>query len=99
MLFSAVIGNGNKVMKQTPSKGEIITNKDTVFLITNDSSIKIPNVVGYSSKVARDLLSKLGVKVNLDGVGYVVEQSLPEGTDITEGLEINLKLSPKFAVE
>ena len=95
----AVIGNGNKVIKQTPSKGEIITNKDTVFLITNDSSIKIPNVVGYSSKVAKDLLSKLGVKVNLDGVGYVVEQSLPEGTDITEGLEINLKLSPKFAVE
>ena len=51
------------------------------------------------SKVAKDLLTKLGVKVNLEGVGYVTEQSLPEGTDITEGIVIDLKLSPKFAAE
>ena len=94
-----ILGNGNKVLKQTPSRGETITNKDTIYLITNDSSIKIPNVIGLSSKVANDLLTKLGVKVNLDGVGYVVEQSLPEGTDITSGLEINLKLAPKFTTE
>ena len=94
-----VLGNGNKVMKQTPSSGDVITTGDTIYLITNDSSIKVPNVVGLSSKVAKDLLTKLGVKVNLDGVGYVVSQSLPEGTDITEGLVIDLTLSPKFAAE
>ena len=94
-----VIGSGNKVMKQTPNKGDIITNKDTVYLITNDSSLKIPNVVGLSSKVANDLLTKMGVIVNMDGVGYVTEQSLPEGTVISDGIVIDLKLSPKFAVE
>ncbi|MBP5679000.1 MAG: penicillin-binding protein [Bacilli bacterium] len=94
-----VIGEGNKVMRQTPSKGEVITNKDTVYLITNDSNLKIPNVVGLSSKVAKDLLNTMGVTVNLDGVGYVTEQSLPEGTEITEGLVIDLKLAPKFASE
>ena len=94
-----VIGNGNKVMKQTPAKGDVITTNDTIFLITNDSNIKVPNVVGYSSKVAKSLLTELGINVTLEGVGYVTEQSVPEGTDITDGIIINLKLSPKYAVE
>ena len=94
-----MIGNGNKVMKQTPGKDEVVTTGDTIYLITNDPQLKIPNVVGLSSKVAKDLLTKMGVKVNLDGVGYVTEQSLPEGTDISEGIVIDLKLAPKYAVE
>ena len=94
-----VLGNGGKVIKQSPNKSDIITNNDTVYLITNDSNITIPNVVGMSSKVAKDLLQKLGVKVNLEGVGYVTEQSIGENTPITPGMEINLKLSPKFTVE
>ncbi len=92
-----IIGSGNKVIKQSPTKDTTITNKDTIYLITNDQEITIPNVVGLSSKVAKDLLQKLDVKVNLDGVGYVVEQSIPEGTKITPGLEIKLNLSPKFS--
>ena len=60
---------------------------------------KIPNVIGKSSKIAKDILTKLGVKVNLDGVGYVTEQSVSESTPITEGMEIILKLSPKFSEE
>lgn len=94
-----VLGSGNKVVKQTPEVGDVITTLDTVYLITNDSTIKVPSVVGLSSKVASDLLFKLGIKVKLDGVGYVVSQSIPEETDITSGLEITLNLSPKFQSE
>jgi len=94
-----VLGNGNKVVKQSPSSNEVITTSDTVYLITNDTNIVIPNVVGMSSKVAKDVLQKLGVKVNLDGVGYVTEQSVAEGTAITDGMEVILKLSPKYAAE
>ncbi len=94
-----VLGNGNKVIKQTPTKGDIITTNDTIYLITNDPNIKIPNVTGLSSKVAKDLLTKLGVHVEMNGVGYVTSQSLPEGTDITDGLVINLELAPRYVVE
>lgn len=94
-----ILGNGNKVVKQIPSKGDTITSKDSVYLITNDSNITIPNVLGLSSKVAKDLLQKLNVKVNLEGVGYVTEQSISEGTPLAPGLEINLKLAPKFQIE
>ena len=94
-----VLGNGGKVIKQSPNKGDIINNNDIVYLITNDSNIGVPNVTGMASKEAKDLLQKLGLKVNLDGVGYVVEQSVGENTQITDGMEITLKLSPKFSAE
>ena len=94
-----LLGNGDKVMRQTPSVNDTITSGDVVYLITNDSSISIPNVLGLSSKVAKSILEQLNVKVNLDGVGYVVNQSIPEGTPITEGMEINLVLMPKYTIE
>ena len=94
-----VLGNGDKVVKQTPEDKSIITTGDTVYLITNDSLITVPNVVGLSSKIAKDLLQKLGVIVHLDGVGYVTAQSVGEGTAITDGMEITLQLSPKYSVE
>ena len=94
-----LLGNGDKVMRQTPSVNDTITLGDVVYLITNDSSISIPNVLGLSSKVAKSILEQLNVKVNLDGVGYVVNQSIPEGTPITEGMEINLALMPKYTIE
>lgn len=91
-----VIGNGDKVIKQYPEKNDTITSKDIVYLITNDSNLTIPNVIGLSSKVASSLLQELGVKVTLEGVGYVTSQSIPETTPITPGIEIKLTLSPKF---
>ncbi len=92
----SIIGSGDKIIKQYPESNDTITSKDTLYLITNDSNITVPNVLGLSSKVAKSLLEKLGINVVLDGVGYVVEQSSPENTAITPGLEIKLTLNPKF---
>lgn len=92
-----VLGNGSKIVKQYPERSDKITNKDTVYLITDDQNITVPNVVGLSSKVASNLLNLLGVKVKLDGVGYVTGQSVAPGTTITDGMEISLTLSPKFS--
>ena len=91
-----ILGAGTKVVKQYPEANDKITNKDTIYLITNDSNLTVPNVLGLSSKLANSLLTSLGIKVNLDGVGYVTSQSIAEKTPITDGLEITLTLSPKF---
>ena len=91
-----VIGNGEKIVKQYPKNDTIVTNKETIYLITNDTSYKIPNVVGFSSKEAGNLLKLLGVKVKLEGSGYVTSQNIPPDTQITEGMEITLTLSKKF---
>ena len=94
-----ILGTGNKVIKQSPNPYESFSSNDTLYLITNDNNITIPNVVGLSSKVAKDILNKLNIKTNLDGVGYVTAQSIPEGTPITEGMEVILTLNPKYIVE
>ena len=96
---SVVFGGGDKVVKQSPNSGDIITTNDVVYLITNDANYVVPNVVGLSSKVAKDILQKLGLKVQLDGVGYVTAQSVTPDVPIVPGMEITLSLFPKFIVE
>lgn len=92
-----VLGKGNKVIKQYPSKGTSITNKDRVFLLTDSSDLEIPDLTSYSSKDAEALLSLLGVGVKVNGTGYVVSQSVAVGTRVVDGLEITLDLAPKFS--
>ena len=91
-----IIGNGTKVVKQYPNAKTTVTNKDKIYLITNDNNYVIPNVVGLSSKEAKSLLEILGVKVKLEGSGYVKIQSISENTPITDGMEIVLSLDKKF---
>ena len=90
-----IIGNGSKVIKQYPSSKTTITNKEKVFLITDDNNITVPNVIGYSSKEATNLFNLLGIKVKLNGKGYVVSQSTVD-TLVNECKEITLDLNPKF---
>lgn len=92
-----LIGNGDKVIKQTPKKNTTITNKDTIYLITNDANLTVPDVYGLSGKIAKSVLEELGLKVNLDGAGYVTNQSIATGTQIVKGQEIILTLNPKFS--
>ena len=91
-----VLGNGKKVIKQYPKKGSNITSKDKVYLVTEDILYKVPNVMGLSSKEAKNVLELLGLSVKLEGSGYVVNQSVSENTDITENMEITLTLDKKF---
>ena len=90
-----IIGNGDKIIKQFPKSNTIITNYDKIFLITNDEDLKVPNVVGLSSKNAKAILEYLGFKVKLDGVGYVENQSIAPGEKI-EKKEIVLTLKTKY---
>lgn len=94
-----LLGSGNKIINQIPIVGETISSNDIIYLITNDNNYAVPNVWGLSSKLAKDILQKLGLKVNLEGTGYVYEQSVAEGTIISDGMEINLKLAPKYSLE
>lgn len=92
-----IIGSGSKVIKQYPSKNSSVTNKDKVFLITNDNNLTVPDVKNYSSKEAKTLLELLGLRVKMNQTGYVVNQSIEPGTKITDNMEITLDLQTKFS--
>jgi penicillin-binding protein 2B len=93
------IGNGEKIINQYPKKGTNVLSYDKVFLITNDSEIKLPNFVGYSKKEAENLLNLLNIRYNINGNGYVVSQDIEAGILVTNDLTIKLELQDKYNLD
>lgn len=91
-----VIGNGNKVIKQYPARGTKVTEIDKIFLITNDSNIKMPNVIGYSNSEVKILLDLLDINYEIEGTGYVISQSINKDAIIKKEDIVSLVLKPKF---
>lgn len=89
-LTYVVFGNGTKVIDQYPNKNSIISTKDKIFLFTNDDSILMPDLKGYSYKEADVVLTKLGIKHKIDLNGYVQYQSVAPGSKITNETEVIL---------
>lgn len=70
-------------------------NAETDELKITDLTIKenlIPNVVGMGVRDAVYLLESLGLRCTVSGVGRVYSQSIPVGSRIVKGNEINLRL-------
>ncbi|MDD4036214.1 MAG: penicillin-binding protein [Bacilli bacterium] len=94
-----IIGTGDKIIDQYPKAGTNINTKDKVFLITNNKEIIMPNIIGWSSKEVMTLIKILGINYNIDGYGFVVEQSISPETKINFEEELVVKLKPKFNFE
>ena len=86
-----VIGDGNKIIEQYPSIGSIIYEEDLVILKTNNFDNKMIDLTGYSKKEVINVLELLDIEYELEGNGYVYEQSIPLGESITDKIIIKLK--------
>ena len=69
---------------RNPKKGISLTVKDYVILVTNDNNKVVPNFIGLSINEAKTLLSYLDLAYEIEGNGYVKEQSISENTVITD---------------
>lgn len=88
------IGNGDTIVDYYP-KQKVVSN-DRIILITNGNEFKMPNMTNWSKRETKYLLDYLKIKYNIIGEGYVTEQNIPEGTVITNELEIEIKLNKKI---
>ena len=59
----------------------------------------MPNLKNWSRKEAITLFEMIGIKYNIEGYGYVTEQSIESGTIINNESEISIKLSNKYDVD
>ena len=91
-----IIGSGDKIIDQYPSKGDTVLSYDKVFLITNSDKGKMVDLKGYSRSEAIYLMKSLGYKYELDGYGYVTGQSIEAGKEVKENDVIKIKLSEKY---
>ena len=85
-----VLGNGDKIIDQYPKNTTLVTD-DKIFLLTNDSNIKMPNLKGYSRIDAISLLNLLNIDYEIEGYGFVTEQSIKAGENITDKIKLILK--------
>ena len=89
------IGNGNKVIKQYPSKGSTLLSNDLVFLLTNNKEYKIPSFNGWSKKSVNAFSNLTGLKYNANGNGFVISQDINPNTPFDSNTTINLILKDR----
>ena len=85
-----VLGNGDRIINQYPINTTLLQG-DKIFLLTNDSNIKMPSLIGYTKIECISLLNLLNVDYEFEGYGYVIEQSIKVGESINDKIKIILK--------
>ena len=91
-----VLGDGDTIVKQYPLEGEKVNKIDRVFLLTNSANIKMPNIIGYSSKDFYSFINFVKVPYTVDGVGYVTSQSIKENTVLDDKSKLDVKMNAKY---
>lgn len=92
-----VLGNGEKIINQYPSRGSDMYSNSVVVLLTDTYDKVMPNMVGLSYKDAINMLKLMGVKYLVEGNGYVVSQNVLEGAIIGNELVVELKFSNGYS--
>ena len=94
-----VIGNGDRVIEQYPKKGTTVVTYDKVFLVTNGDERKIEDVRGWSRNDFLKYVQLLNIPYDIDGYGYVKEQSIKSGTVIKKDTKLEVKLENKYNID
>ena len=96
---TVVIGEGNKIISQYPNEGTTLNLGNKIFLKTNDTNYKMPNIKGWSRNDTSTFANMVGLDVNYDGYGYVKTYSIKEGTLLDKTSKLEVTLEPIFKEE
>lgn len=88
-----VLGTGEKIINQYPQKDSVLFTGSTVVLLTDKYDKNMPDLTGLSYKDAINILKLMGVKYNINGTGYVKNQSIGVGTIVSNDDIVSLTLS------
>ena len=95
-LNPVIIGDGEYVISQSPNKGNVILEGEKVFLLTNGTNYVMPNMTGWSRSEVLSYFNLVGIKVNINGDGYVSSQSVKKYTTINKDMEVTIELKDKY---
>ncbi|SMS14010.1 penicillin-binding transpeptidase domain-containing protein [Levilactobacillus zymae] len=85
------LGNGTKVQKQSVSAGTALYQDQRVFLTTG-GTVSLPSLTGWSKGDVVKLAQLVGIKLTVNGDGYVTKQSLKAGATVSSGSELTITL-------
>ena len=75
-----------------PEANANISTANTVYLLTDASSYKLPNFKGWSRRDIASYIQLFGIHVNFEGSGKAKKQSVKSGTDISTITELTIEL-------
>lgn len=101
--------NLGEIYQQFPTEGTLLSNGDSVMVYVNSDGTAqgaMPRLIGLTAEQAELLLGDVGVElgettyVRADDIpaGTVVEQSVPEGEDISQGAVVDISVASPDAM-
>lgn len=91
-----LLGDGDTIINQYPSKGTSLIDGDRVIFLTNYTQLYMPSLIGLSSKEAAIVLDYLDISYSIEGYGYVTTQSVLPETLILKETEVVITLEDKY---
>lgn len=73
-----ILGNGKYIINQYPLKNKTLLSGEKLFLLTNDKEIKMENLKGWSLSEVKTYCNLIGLNLEYNGYGYVINQSIEE---------------------
>lgn len=83
-----VIGDGKSIVDQFPKAGSTIFTNQNIFLLTDGTNIKVPDMKGWSRRDVEAFAKLTGIDAVIKGSGLVYKQS-----DINQNIDKNTKLT------
>lgn len=91
------IGDGAIVEQQIPAAGSLVHPTQLIYLVTEQKeNLVIPDLIGASLRDAVEITALLGVKLKIEGSGYVYDQQLVEDKG---SRTVTIKLEPLASSE
>lgn len=86
-----VVGEGTRILKQTPKAGREVIKGEKIMLLTEESP-PIPDMTGWSLRDVRKIANLLGLQTDITGNGYVQKQNIMPGTPVEDGNSLVVEL-------
>ena len=87
------IGAGNNIIGQYPSADNVINQDERVFLLVSNENILMPNFIGWSKVDVLNYAKLSGLDIEIEGNGFVKQQSIPPQRFVKKGDKIKIKFS------
>lgn len=87
-----IIGDGEKVIDQYPKGNNILKTTEKIYLLTNGENLIIPDFNNWSKKEIITYSNLSNINIEIEGTGFVYEQSIESGTKIKKDDIISVKM-------
>lgn len=88
----SLVGQGDKIVQQSPGQAGQVASGQKVILVTN-GAMTLPDLRGWSKSDLVRLSDLTGINLEIEGEGYVTSQDSPAQTTIESGDPVKVTMS------